>query len=143
MGSASSYSSPYPAPSPVAQTGNLEWQVPIRSSDRANRMCLCAGDNEPGGGVTMNGGAAGKAPPSLSPCAPLLQLIQSLEVTLTRRESGNERHFPNGRTSTSEHRQNYPPMSRCSYRYEWQGRYKADNVNTDTHTPVARYVSTY
>lgn len=51
MGIANSYSGPCLAPPwPVTQTGNLEWQVPIRSPDQANRMCLCSGDNESEGG---------------------------------------------------------------------------------------------
>lgn len=83
MGSRGSYSDPCPAPSPITESGNLKWQVPIRTLDRANRMCLCAGDNESKGVVTMNGGALGQAPPSFCLCALLLQLPHSLQASLT------------------------------------------------------------
>lgn len=39
MGNASSYSGPRPAPSPITQTGNPEWQVPIRSPQQDVSVC--------------------------------------------------------------------------------------------------------
>lgn len=137
MGSTRSYSDPCPAPSPITESGNLKWQVPIRTLDHANRMCLCAGDNESKGVVTMNGGAPGQAPPSSCPCSLLLRLPRSLHRHRQegRKVAARVRLNPSVALShLGANRITRPPADGCV-----DTNCRADTDNVNTHTRVQEW----